>query len=215
MREETEKLVEYVSSVVESRYASVTNHCSHVRKMTKILLLHAMKYFPEFHLSNEDCEMISAAAAAHDIGKIAISDKILLKPGKLTHDEWEIYKTHTRKGKKIFDDFLETLDPEFSDYEFYQCCSEVCLSHHERYDGGGYPNGLKGEEIPLSAQVVGLADMYDVLVSERIYKAAYPRDEAYEMILNGECGVFAPRLIDLFQMLRLEMEEVLDQDAVV
>lgn len=214
MREETEKLVEYLSSVVERRYLATEHHCSHVSQMTKILLTQAMNYFPEYNLSQEDCEMISAAAAAHDLGKIAISDRILLKPGRLTQDEREIYKSHTRKGKKIFDNFLKMLDPDYADYRFYQYCAEVCMSHHERYDGSGYPEGLKGDEIPLSAQVVGLADIYDVLVSERIYKIAYTKDDAYEMILSGDCGVFAPRLIDLFQMLRLELEEVLDQDRV-
>ena len=147
----------------------------------------------------------------HDIGKISVSDRVLQKPCRLSPDETEIMKNHTRKGKQIFDRVMKNLDENSSDYEVFQCCGDVCMSHHERFDGGGYPEGLKGNEIPISAQVVGLMDAYDALVSERIYKVAYDKNEAFEMIVEGECGVFNPRLIEIFRMVRMELEEVLEE----
>ena len=140
----------------------------------------------------------------HDVGKIAIPDKILLKPARLTPDEFEVIKTHTTKGCEI----IKTLD-FIDDQKFFNYCLDICRYHHERYDGKGYPDGLKGEEIPIWAQCVSLADVYDALVSERVYKAAYSPEDAYEMILNGECEVFSPRIIECFSGLRGEFEEMI------
>lgn len=210
MREETKRMIEYFSSLIESRDLSAEYHCHHVRRFTEIILEKVIQYFPEYHLTKEDWELISCAASMHDAGKIAISDKILQKPGRLTNDEFLIMKNHTLKGKKIFERILEMMDEKSEDYKFFTYCAEVCMYHHERYDGDGYPKGLKGEEIPISAQVVGLADAYDVLLSERIYKAAFTKEEAFEMIIDGDCGMFSPKLIEIFQMLRMELEEVLE-----
>ena len=143
------------------------------------------------------------ASAMHDVGKVAIPDNILLKPGKLTADEFEVMKLHTVKGCEI----INTIS-FMNDKEFFQYCYEICRNHHERYDGRGYPDGLKGEEIPIAAQVVSLADVYDALVSERVYKAAYEPEVAFEMIMNGECGIFSPKLLECFRMAKQEFEEL-------
>ena len=141
------------------------------------------------------------AAALHDIGKIAIPDNILLKPGKLTREEFEIMKTHTTKGCEI----LERFKQEDSDY--YRYCYDICRYHHERYDGKGYPDGLAGDEIPLWAQIVSVVDVYDALVSPRVYKAAFSVDEAFRMIYDGECGTFNPAVLECLKEARPEIVE--------
>ena len=144
------------------------------------------------------------------MGKIAVPDWILQKPERLEEEEFEIMKNHTRKGRKMFENILAGLEPDSKSRDVFECYAEVCMSHHERYDGKGYPEGLRGDEIPISAQIVGLADAYDVLLSERIYKSAYSKEDAFEMILEGESGVFSPKLLQLFQMLRMDFEELYD-----
>ena len=147
----------------------------------------------------------------HDMGKISVPDRILQKPGRLTFDEFQIVKNHTRKGRQIFENVLKKMSKKDSDYSLFEYCAEVCMYHHERFDGGGYPAGLKKDEIPISAQVVGLADAYDALISERIYKPAFDKDEAFEMIVEGKCGIFNPRLIEIFSMVRMELEEIQEE----
>lgn len=210
MGEDTKRIVEYLGSVIEHRDLAAEDHCYHVRRFTEIILKRVMQYFSEYHLTKEDWEYISFAATMHDIGKIEISDKILLKPSRLTEDEFQIIKNHTLKGKKIFDSMLKMTDADSDDYKLFSYCAEVCMYHHERYDGGGYPEGLKGEEIPISAQVVGIADAYDTMLGERIDKTAYTKEQAFEMIVAGDCGMFSPKLLELFQMLRQELEEVVE-----
>lgn len=212
MTDASKGLLEYLGTIIERRELTSEYHCRHIRLFTKIMLEKVMKFCPEYELTANDCKNIAFAAAMHDVGKITISEKILQKPGRLTHDEFEIMKNHTRNGKKIFDHVLQMVDKGSAEYELFQRCAEVCLYHHERYDGEGYPCALKGDDIPISAQVVGLVDAYDALVSELIYKPAYSKEEAFEMILEGECGIFAPKLLDIFQMVRMELEEILDSD---
>lgn len=214
MKKGEKLLIEYLSSLIESRDFQADHHCEHIRRFTEIILEKVMRFCPEYGLTSEDCEKIAFAATLHDLGKISISDKILQKPGRLTYDEFQIMKNHTRKGKKIFDHVLQTMDPEDPDYSLFQYCAEVCMYHHERFDGGGYPEGLKENEIPVSAQIVGLVDAYDALVSERVYKPAYDKGEAFEMIVEGECGVFSPRLLEIFRMVRMELEEILDENEI-
>ena len=213
MREENKRMVEYLSSIIEARDLSAEYHCHHVRRFVEILLDKIRFFCPEYHLTDEKCEMIAYAAALHDVGKVAVPDRILQKPGRLNYDEFQIMKNHTRKGRMIFEHLLETAKEGSSDYEFLDCCAKVCMYHHERYDGDGYPRGLKREEIPIEAQVVGLADAYDVLVSERVYKTAFSKEEAFDMILEGECGIFSPRPLEIFQMVRMELEEVLEENS--
>lgn len=208
MQEGKEMLIEYLISVIESRDFYAEHHCEKVRKFTEILLEKLQIYCPEYKLTKKICEHIAFAAMTHDIGKIAVPDHILHKPGRLDHDEFQIMQNHTRKGRKIFEHVLKTMSKEDDGYELFHYCAEVCMYHHERFDGGGYPKGLAKDDIPISAQVVGLADAYDVLISERIYKQAYSDVEAFDMILEGQCGIFNPRLLEIFSMVRMEFEEV-------
>lgn len=189
-------IIDTLSTVVEFRNLETGQHTKRIRYFTKILLGSIREYYPEYHLNDELIELISNAAAMHDVGKIAIPDSILLKPGRLTSDEFEVMKTHTVRGCEIVDMISAIQEEEV----FYSYCYEICRYHHERYDGKGYPDGLSGEEIPIAAQAVSIADVYDALVSERVYKAAYTEAEAVQMILNGECGVFSPKVLNCFQM---------------
>ncbi len=187
-----------MSSVVEFRSLESGEHIQRVKFYTRMLLKYVVKSYPEYRLSKEAVDLIVSASALHDLGKIAIPDNILLKPGKLTKEEFDEMKKHTIYGCELLENFKQDED------DFYQYCYEICRYHHERYDGRGYPDGLKGEDIPIWAQVVAIADVYDALVSKRVYKAAYALDEAAQMILNGECGVFSPVILDCFQQAKDE-----------
>lgn len=203
-----ELLIQYLISIIENRDFSAEHHCEKVRRLTEVLLEKVMQYYPEYHLDEKRCEEIAFAAMLHDIGKISVPDRILQKPGRLTFDEFQIVKNHTRKGRQIFENVMKTMQKEDEEFSLFQCCAEVCMYHHERFDGGGYPMGLQKDEIPISAQVVGLADAYDALISERIYKRGIDKGEAFDMIMEGECGIFNPRIIEIFSMVRMELEEI-------
>ncbi len=194
LRNNSEFLVNALSSVVEFRSLESGEHIRRVRFFTRIMLKYLVKYFPEYNLTDDDVESIIRASALHDIGKIAIPDAILLKPGKLTAEEFEVMKTHAACGSELLERFKQ------EDSQFYRHCYEIARHHHERYDGNGYPDGLKGEEIPISAQVVSLVDVYDALVSKRVYKEAYTHDLAVQMIKNGECGHFSPKIMECFDL---------------
>lgn len=202
------KIIEILGTVVEYRNLESGEHINRVKGFTKIMAENMVENYPEYGLTPEDVEMISAAAALHDIGKIAIPDHILLKPGRLTPEEFEVMKTHTTKGC----DILESIEGAW-DEEYGKVSYEICRHHHERYDGKGYPDGLKGDEIPISAQLVAVADVYDALVTERVYKRAIPKDEAFQMILDGKCGVFSPKLMECFQDVKTKFEELADHQA--
>ena len=201
------QIIDTLSTVVEFRDAESGQHIIRMKKFTNVLIHAVMNRYPEYGLTEESIAKITSAATMHDIGKIAIPDMILLKPARLTPDEFEIIKTHTTRGC----DIIKTLS-FMDDQEFYGYCLEICRYHHERYDGSGYPDGLKREEIPISAQCVSIADVYDALVSERVYKAAYPPEEAYEMIMNGECGVFSPRILECFVELKDTFESMVNSE---
>lgn len=206
-------LLEYLSSIIESRNLVIDMHSEHIRWITEIMLDQIRKFCPDYGLTAEDCRKIVIASAMHDVGKVAVPDKILMKPSRLTADEFQIVQNHTKKGWKIFDHVLAKMDPKDEDYKLFQYCAEICMCHHERYDGNGYPRGLKGDDIPISAQVVGLADSYDSLVSDRLYKSAYKKEDAFEMIVEGECGVFSTRLLEVFRIVRMEIEEMLEKEG--
>ena len=180
-----------LSQIVEFRNGESGLHVLHINILTQLLLEKLMRKSENYNLSWSQQYMIATASALHDIGKIGIDEKILNKPGKLTKEEFEIMKQHTLIGAQMLDSLEMYHDEEMMKYAY-----EICRWHHERYDGKGYPDGLKGEEIPISAQVVSLADVYDALVSDRVYKKAYFHEKAMEMILNGECGVFNPILLE-------------------
>ena len=180
-----------LSQIVEFRNGESGLHVLHINILTQLLLEKLMRKSENYNLSWSQQYMIATASALHDIGKIGIDEKILNNPGELTKEEFEAMKQHTIIGARMLDSLEMYHDEEMMKYAY-----EICRWHHERYDGKGYPDGLKGEEIPISAQVVSLADVYDALVSDRVYKKAYSHEKAMEMILNGECGVFNPILLE-------------------
>lgn len=190
LQENNEFLVDALSSVVEFRSIESSTHIKRIKYFTKILLVALMRLYPEYGLTVADIDRIVMASALHDIGKVGISDEILLKPGKLTKDEFEIIKSHATIGGDIIQKFSQNKNSQF-----YRDCYDICMYHHEKYDGKGYPKGLKGDEIPISAQIVSVADVFDALVSKRVYKTPCAPHYALDMIYNGECGEFSDKMI--------------------
>lgn len=176
-----------------------------MRQLSERLLEMLCAKTDRYRLTPQDCNLIALASSMHDIGKIAIDAKILNKPGKLTPEEFEQMKQHTILGAKMLDDLAA-----HHNEKLVRTACDICRWHHERYDGRGYPDGLVGDEIPISAQVVSLADVYDALISERVYKPAYSHEQAMAMILNGECGVFNPLLIECLKELQETLRRELD-----
>lgn len=187
-------MINILSHIVEFRNGESGLHVLHINTMTELLLRRLVQKTDRYGLDYADISLISTASALHDIGKIGIAAEILNKPGRLTKEEFEIMKTHSLIGAQM----LEKL-PDQQEEPLVKVAYQICRWHHERYDGSGYPDGLKGEEIPISAQVVALADVYDALTSERVYKPAYTHEKAMQMILNGECGVFNPLVLECLQ----------------
>lgn len=191
-REKSNRLMTGIlSHIVEFRNAESGPHVQHIQTVSELLLRQLARKTDRYTLTEDDIALISTASALHDIGKISIPDSILNKPGKLTAEEFEVVKTHAAVGASI----LQNL-PMTQDEPLIQVAYQICRWHHERYDGHGYPDGLVGDQIPITAQVVSLADVYDALTGERCYKKAYPHETAVRMIQNGECGVFNPLLIE-------------------
>ena len=198
LKRNNEFLINALSSVVEFRSLESGEHIQRVKYYTGVLLKYLVQHYPEYGLTDEDVELIVNASALHDLGKIAIPDSILLKPGRLTNDEFEEIKKHTIYGCELLENFKQ------EENDFYRYCYEICRYHHERYDGKGYPDKLLGDEIPIWAQVVSVADVYDALVSKRVYKAPYAVTEAARMIADGECGTFSPQILDCFGLAKEE-----------
>ena len=184
-------MVSILSNVVEFRNHESGDHIRNIRRITELLLHQLVQKTKAYHLTEEDIALIKTASSLHDIGKITISEEILNKPGKLTKEEFEIMKTHSAAGAHILEQMQYGQDKPL-----YRYALEICRWHHERWDGHGYPDGLIGEEIPISAQIVAIADVYDALTSDRCYKKAYDHTTAINMILNGECGAFNPLLLE-------------------
>ncbi|MDY3740472.1 MAG: response regulator [Selenomonadaceae bacterium] len=193
-----EFLINALGSVVEFRSLESGEHIQRVKGFTKILLKYVQNNYPEYNLTDSQINMISSAAALHDVGKIAVPDAVLNKPGKLTYEEFNIIKRHTIYGCQILEQFKQ------DDSEFYKYCYDICRWHHEKYDGNGYPDRLSGEDIPIWAQVVAVADCFDALVSKRVYKDSYPVEKAMDMINNGECGAFSDKIMDCFDLARYD-----------
>ncbi len=194
-------VIDALSTTVEFRDSESGDHIKRIRSLTRHLLNAAKD---DYGLNEDQIDMIVNASAMHDIGKIAIADAILLKPGRLTKEEFEIMKTHTIRGCEI----LQSLNYA-QEEDYYNYCYEICRHHHERWDGNGYPDGLKGDEISIWAQATALADVYDALTSKRVYKDAYSHQKAVSMILDGECGIFNPQLLRYFN----EVEQMLCQQV--
>ena len=202
----TDMLVGVLSHIVEFRNGESGAHVRHIRIITEMLLHRLLEISSRYSITAEQQDMIPLASALHDIGKIGIDEKILNKPGKLTPEEFEVIKTHSMLGAQI----LYDLD-NFSEQPLLQTAYEIARWHHERWDGRGYPDGLKGDEIPISAQLVSLADVYDALTSERCYKKAFSHEKAMQMILNGECGAFNPLLLQCLTNIQSDLKEELQQ----
>lgn len=197
-------LVNAISSIAEFRSFDSSEHIDRVKFFTRILLFHLKKLHPEYGFTREQIESIVNASALHDIGKIAIPDSILMKPDKLTKEEFEEIKKHTTFGCDLLKVILE------EENEFYRYSYDICRYHHEKYDGGGYPEGLVGDQIPIWAQIVSVVDVFDSLVSKKVYKAPYAADEAARMINAGECGVFSPIVLECFNMAKQELFHVIE-----
>lgn len=183
-------LISILSHIVEFRNGDSGSHVIHINKLTDMLLKELVGITDRYDITGDDIELIATASALHDIGKIGIDDAILNKPGRLTDEEFEVMKTHTVIGARMLDD-LDAYKGE----KLLKTAWQICRWHHERYDGNGYPDGLKGDDIPISAQVVSVADVYDALTSDRVYKRAFSHEKAMQMILDGECGQFNPVLL--------------------
>ena len=195
-------MVEILSNIVEFRSGDAGLHAMHIRTLTGIFLKKLMEMTNAYRFTPSQTALIINASALHDIGIISIPESILNKPGKLTPEEYEVIKTHSAAGAHIMEDAMQRHGEELIRY-----ARDICRWHHERYDGGGYPDGLKGEEIPIEVQVVALADVYDALTSVRVYREAYPHEQAMKMILNGECGAFSPLLLDCLRQTGDSLEE--------
>lgn len=196
-------MVSILSQIVEFRNGESGLHVEHINKLTGMLLERLVQKTDKYHLTWEDQYLITVASALHDIGKIGINEEILNKQGKMTPEEFELMKMHTMIGASM----LERLEI-YKEERLVQSAYEICRWHHERYDGGGYPDGLKGEEIPIAAQVVSIVDVYDALTSQRVYKEAYSHEKAMQMILTGECGAFQPLLLECLCDIQEEAQRV-------
>ncbi len=204
---DNQMMIGILSHIVEFRNGESGSHVLHINKITGMLLERLIQKTDKYDLSWHDRYLITTASALHDIGKIGVDEKILNKPGRLTADEFEIMKMHTMIGASM----LHSLTV-YQDEELVRVATEICRWHHERYDGRGYPDGLKGDEIPISAQVVSVADVYDALASERVYKKAFSHEKAIEMIMNGECGTFNPLLLECLNDIQGRIKDEMDAE---
>ena len=202
----TDMLVGVLSHIVEFRNGESGAHVRHIRIITELLLHRLLEISSQYPITAEQQDNIPLASALHDIGKIGIDEKILNKPGRLTPEEFEVVKTHSMLGAEM----LHQLE-DFNEQPLLQTAYEITRWHHERWDGRGYPDGLKGDEIPISAQLVALADVYDALTSERCYKKAFSHEKAVQMILNGECGAFNPLLLQCLTDVQTDLKVQLQQ----
>ena len=201
-------MIQIMSNVLGFRNSESSEHILHIRTATEMMLRKLVKTTDVYHLTETDIAMITTASSLHDIGKIGIPEGILNKPGRLTDEEFKIMKTHSEIGASLIRDM------NFSESKpLIHTAWEICRWHHERWDGKGYPDGLKGEEIPISAQVVSIVDVYDALTSERCYKKAFDHDTAVKMILEGQCGQFNPILLKCLKELSLQFSKMFTNET--
>lgn len=202
IRRMNESMVTSLANIIEFRDGESGEHVKRISGLTNIILADIVANYPEYYLTEEAIEKITSASILHDVGKIAIPDSILNKPGRLTAEEFETMKLHTVKGCEILVNMTDFLDAKTYEYSY-----DICRHHHERWDGRGYPDGLKGDEISIWSQVVAIADVYDALISPRVYKAPYEHSIAVKMIYNGECGTFNPKVLESFNRTIGKQEE--------
>lgn len=195
-------MVETLATLIEFRDCESGEHVKRICGLTKLLMTEVCKVYPEYYLPKSEIDKIVTSSVLHDVGKISIPDSILNKPGRLTNEEFEIMKQHTTKGCEI----LQKI-PNIMEEGLYNYCYDICRHHHERWDGKGYPDGLSGDEISIWAQVVSIVDVYDALTSERVYKKAFSHETAIEMIHNGECGAFNPKVEKVFESVMSNLQK--------
>ena len=205
-----EEVIELLCNITEARDVDSGEHVKRVKGITRIIATRIKNDWPEYGLTDELIELISSASVLHDIGKIMIPDAILLKPGKLTKEEFAVMKTHCENGCEML-----KRSPKDWSAAYKQIGCDICRYHHEKYDGKGYPTGLKGDEIPIAAQIVSVADCFDALITKRVYKEAYSPETAFDMIINGECGAFSDKILSSLNACREELlKHVKDGDIV-
>ena len=200
-----ERMIDKIATIIEFRNLESKYHIARIRGFSKALATTVMQNYPEYGITQHKIDVLENASSIHDVGKITISDTILLKPGRLTDEEFELMQSHTTRGCDIVRMLVD-----IQDREYYDMCMDIVRHHHEKYDGKGYPDGLRGEDITIYAQIVALADVYDALVSERIYKSAFTPDKAHEMIKNGECGLFSMKLLNCFDIAKTQLERIVE-----
>ncbi|MDE7222989.1 MAG: HD domain-containing protein [Acetatifactor sp.] len=189
-----DNLLDAIGTLMEYRVSESDRHVRRIKGFARIMAVAYRNQFPDSGLDESEINRIVRGSVIHDVGKVAVPDDILLSPAKLTEDERQIMRSHTTKGEEIMQ-----LLKDVQDEEQFRVSCEICRWHHERHDGSGYPDGLEGDEIPISAQIVSIVDAYDELVSERIYKKPYDKETAYCMIMSGECGAFSPELLQCLE----------------
>lgn len=204
-----DKMVETLATLIEFRDCESGEHVKRIKSVTIKLMSKVSEMFPEYHLDKSTIAKIGTASILHDVGKIAIPDSILKKPGRLTPEEFEIMKIHTVKGC----DILAEMPEDIMDHEVYCYSYDICRHHHERWDGRGYPDGLKGDEVSIWAQVVAVADVFDALTSPRVYKSAFDLDTAIQMINEGQCGLFNPKVLEAFNIIVKDIVKRRREDA--
>lgn len=188
-----QSMVETLATIIEFRDCESGEHVKRICSLTKILMKQVSSMYPEYYLPKEEIDKIVTSSILHDVGKISIPDRILNKPGRLTKEEFEVMKQHTVLGCEILQKIPNIIDKGIYDYSY-----DICRHHHERFDGRGYPDGLKGDDISIWSQVVSVVDVYDALTAKRVYKKAFSHETAVNMIFNGECGVFNPKVLKAF-----------------
>lgn len=200
IREGNDFFINTLTSLIELRGVESSEHSRRVKCFTEIIMKNLVKFYPEYNLSKEDVSLIVEASALHDIGKIAVTDNVLLKKKEdLSKEESKAIKMHTIYGCELLENLKQNEDG------LYQYCYDICRYHHEKYDGTGYPDGLKGDEIPIWAQAVAVVDCFDYLVSGKVYQVPYAVDEAVRAIMAGECGAFSPKILDCLEVSKSEL----------
>ncbi len=194
LNEMNQSMVETLATIVEFRDCESGEHVKRISSLTRALMAEVSQMYPEYSMPKSEIEKVAMSSVLHDVGKISIPDQILNKPGRLTNEEFEIMKQHTTLGSEMLQKISNIMEDGIYNYSY-----DICRHHHERWDGRGYPDGLSGDDISIWAQVVSVADVYDALTAERVYKKAFSHEKAVDMINNGECGMFNPKVLKAFE----------------
>lgn len=197
------QIMQFLGTIIEMRNLDRTNHIRNVGEIVRVIGYEFVKLYPKYNLTEEDIDVYVIASYLHDIGKIMIPDEILKKPVALNSMEYDMLKSHTNRGCSL----LAQLKG-FWDDRYQTAALNICKHHHERFDGSGYPDKLVGDNIPISAQLVSIADVYDNLLHENVYEPAHTKEEAFHMIVSGQCGMFSPKILECFRNVRVEIEEI-------